>query len=101
MLLGAGLDRVQAANLLSGANSSDQRPSSQDCGGNQRSSTHLAEEQDSHQPAQGSQFECTVLEMLAKFRERLDFLTARVEGSDSLSSMLSEASRMPGSQIGA
>ena len=32
LLLGAGLDRVQAANLLAGAESSGQRPTSQDHG---------------------------------------------------------------------
>ena len=41
-----------------------------------------AEEQGSHQLAQGSQFKRTVMETLAKFREILDSLTARVEGSD-------------------
>ena len=51
-------------------------------------------EQGNHQPAQSSQFEHTVLEMLAKFRERLDSLTARVEGSDSSSLTPSEVSRM-------
>ena len=90
LLLGAGLDRVQAANLLSG-DSLGQRPSSQDCGGDQRSSMQLAVEQGNHQPAQGSQFERTVLETLAKFGERLDSLT-RVEGSDSSSSTPSEVS---------
>ena len=43
--------------------------------------------------AQGSQFECTVLETLAKFGKRLDFLTPRVEGSDSLSLTPSGASQ--------
>ena len=85
LLLGAGLDRVQASNLLAGVESSGQRPTFQDCGADQRSSTQSAEEQGSHQSAQGSQVECTVLETLAKFGERLDSLTARVEGSDSLS----------------
>lgn len=94
LLLGAGLDRVQAANLLSGADSSGQGPSSQDRGGDQRSSTRSAVEQGSHQPAQSSQFERTVLETLAKFGKRLDSLTARVEGSDSSSSTPSEVSRM-------
>ena len=94
LLLGAGLDRVQGANLLSGADSLGQRPSFQDCGRDQRSSTRLAVEQGSHQPAQSSQFERTMLETLAKFRERLDSLTARVEGSDSSSSKSSEVSRM-------
>ena len=43
-----------------------------------------AEEQGIHQSAQnGSQFEHTVLETPAKFEERLDSLTARVEGGDS------------------
>ena len=93
LLLGAGLERVQAANLLSG-DSSGQKPSSQDRGGNQTSSMRSAVEQGSHQPAQSSQFERTVLETLAKFGERLDSLTVRVEGSDSLSSMPSEVSRM-------
>ena len=91
LLLGAALGRVQAANLLSG-DSLGQRPSSQDCGGDQRSSTQLAVEQGNHQPAQGSQFERTVLETLAKFGERMDFLTTRVEGSDSSSSTPSEVS---------
>ena len=50
LLLGAGLDRVQAANLLSGANSSGQRPSSQDCGRNQRSVRRLVR----HHECQGS-----------------------------------------------
>ena len=93
LLLGAGLVRVQAANLLAG--SSGQRPTSQDCGVDQRSSTRSAEEQGSHQSAQGSQFERTVLETLAKFRERLDSLTARVEGNDPSSSTLSGGSQMP------
>ena len=35
LLLGAGLDRVQVANLLFGADSSGQRPSSRDRGGDQ------------------------------------------------------------------
>ena len=45
--------------------------------------------------ARGSQLEHTVLEMLAKFRERLYSLTARAEGSDSssLTSQTSEPSR--------
>ena len=85
LLLGAGLDRVQASNLLAGVESSGQRHTSQDCGADQRSSTQSAEEQGSHQSAQCSQFKCTVLETLAKFGERLDSLTARVEGSDSSS----------------
>ena len=80
LLLGAGLDIVQAADFLAGAESSGQRPTSQDRGRDQRSSTRSAEEQGSHQSVQGSQLEHTVLE---KFRERLDSLTARVEGSDS------------------
>ena len=93
LLLGAGLDRVQATNLLAG--SSGQRPTSQDRGADQRSSTRSAEEQGSHQSAQGSQFERTVPETLAKFGERLDSLTARVEGSDPSSSTLSGASQTP------
>ena len=93
LLLGAGLDRVQAANLLTG-DSSGQRPSSQDRSGDQRSSARSAGKQGSHQPAQSSQFERTVLETLAKFGERLDSLTARVEGSDSSSSTPSEVSRV-------
>ena len=60
LLLGAGLDRVQAANLLTG-DSSGQRPSSQDNGGDKRSSTRSAVEQGSHQLTQSSQFERTVL----------------------------------------
>ena len=88
LLLGAGLDRVQATNLLAG--SSGQRSTSQDFGADQRS-TLSAEEQGSHQSAQGS----TVLETLAKFGERLDSLTARVEGSDPSSSTLSGASQTP------
>ena len=91
LLLGAGLDRVQATNLLAG--SSGQRPTSQDRGAGQRSSTRSAEEQGSHQSAQGSQFERTVLETLAKFGERLNSLTAKVEGSDSSSSTLGGASQ--------
>ena len=79
LLLGARLDRVQATNLLAG--SSGHRPTSQDCGADQRSSTRSAEEQGSHQSAQGSQFERTLMETLAKFGERLDSRTARVEGS--------------------
>ena len=79
LLLGAGLDRVRAANLLT-RDSSGQRLSSQDSGGDQKSSTRSAVEQGSHQPAQSSQFERTVLETLAKFGERLDSLTAKVEG---------------------
>ena len=53
-----------------------------------------AGKQGSHQPPQSSQFERTVLETLAKFRKRLESLTARVESSDSLSSMPSEVSQM-------
>ena len=53
-----------------------------------------AVESGSHQPAQSSQFERTVLETLAKFGERLDSLTARVEGSDSSNLTPSEVSRM-------
>ena len=94
LLLGAGLDRVQAANLLSGTDSSGQGPSSQDRGGDQRSSTRSAVEQGSHQPAQSSHFERTVLETLAKFGKRLDSLIASVEGSDSSSSTPSEVPRM-------
>ena len=90
MLLGAGLNRVQATNLLVG--SLGQRPTSQDRGPDQRSSTWPVEEQGSYQLAQSSQFECTVLETLAKFGERLDSLTARVKGSDSSSSTLSGVS---------
>ena len=44
--------------------------------------------------AQGSHFGRTVLETLAKFRERLDSLTVRVEGSDSTSLTPSRASQM-------
>ena len=93
LLLGAGLDRVRATNLLTG-DSSGKRPSSQDSGGDQRSSTRSAVEQGSHRPAQSSQFERTVLETLANFGQRLDSLTARVEGSDSSSSTPSEVSRV-------
>ena len=57
---------LQAANLLTGE-SSGQRPSSQDSSGDQSSSTSLTVEQGSHQPAQSSQFEWTVLQTLAKF----------------------------------
>ena len=74
LFLGAGLDRVQAANLLAGAESSGQSLTSQDRGRDQRSSTQSAEEHSSHQSAQGSQFECTVMETLAKFGERLDWI---------------------------
>ena len=86
LFLGAGLDRVQAINLLNllaGAESLDQRPTSQDRGADHRSSVQSAAEQGSHQSAQGSHFERTMLETLAKFGERLDSLTVRVEGSDS------------------
>ena len=86
LLLGAGLDRVKATNLL--AESLGQRPTSQDRGADQRSSTRSAEEQ-------GSQFKRTVLETLAKLGERLDSLTVRVEGSDPSSSTLSGASQTP------
>ena len=86
LLLGAGLDRVQAADFLAGAESSGQRPTSQDWSRDQRSSTRLAEEQGSHQLARGSQLERTVLEIRAKFGERLVSLTAGVEGSNFLSS---------------
>ena len=79
LLLEAGLDRAQVTNLLAG--SSGQRPTSQDRGADQRSFTRSAEEQGSHQSAQGSQFERTLMETLAKFGERLDSRTARVEGS--------------------
>ena len=79
LLLGAGLDRVQAANLLAGMESSGQRPTVEDRGRDQRSSTRSAD--GNHQSAQTSQFEQTVLETLAKFGERLDSLTARVRAA--------------------
>ena len=85
LLLGAGLDRVQAANLLSGTDSSDQGPSSQDRDGDQRSSTRSAVEQGK---AQSSQFERTVLETLAKFGKRLDSLTAWIIGASAASPTL-------------
>ena len=91
LLLGAGLDRVQAANLLAGTESSGQRPTVEDHGRDQRSSTRSADS--NHQSAQSSQFEQTVLETLAKFGGRLDSLTARVEGSDSSSLTPSGASQ--------
>ena len=47
-----------------------------------------------HQSVQcGSQFECMVLETLAKFGERLDSLMPRVEGNDFSSLTPSEVSQ--------
>ena len=86
LLLGAGLDRFQAAKLLTG-DSLGQRPSSQDCGGDQTSSVRSAGEQGSHQPAQSSQFE-------RKVRGKTGLAHSEGRGSDSSSLTPSELSRV-------
>ena len=81
LLLGAGLDRVEAANLLAGATVPGQRPSMHGGLEDQRSSSPLVGEQSVPQTATKT-FETTVMETLARFGEKLEYLTARVEGSD-------------------
>ena len=63
MLIGAGLDRVRATNLLTGVEPSGQRPMVQECCMDQGSSLRVTEDQDIHQSVQsGSQFKHTVLQ---------------------------------------
>ena len=81
LLLGAGLDRVEAANLLSGAAVPGHRPSTHGGHEDQRSSSPLVGGQSVPQTATKT-FETTVMETLARFGEKLEYLTARVEGSD-------------------
>ena len=72
MLIGAGLDRVQATNLLTGAEPMGQRPMIQDHRMNQGSSARVTEDQGIHQSVQsGSQFKHTVLQTLKKFRREI------------------------------
>ena len=85
LLLGAGLDRVEAANLLLRATMPGQRPSMHILHEDQRSSSPLMGGQSVPQTATKT-FETTVMETLSRFGKKLEYLTARVEGSDTSTS---------------
>ena len=96
--MGAGLDRVGAASLLSGATLLGQRPSMQESSEDQRSSSQSsAEQSDSHMNSR-EQFETMVLKTLATFGEKLEFLTAKVNRGDALSGESSKTPQTTGSR---
>lgn len=81
LLVGAGLNRVQTANLLSGVTVPGQRRSMHGLHKDQRSSSPLVGGQSIPQTA-AKPFKTMVMETLARFGEKLKYLTVRVEGSD-------------------
>lgn len=76
LLVGAGLNRVQAANLLSGVTVPGQRHSMHGLHKDQRSSSPLVGGQSIPQTA-AKPFKTMVMETLARFGEKLKYLTAR------------------------
>ena len=76
LLVGAGLNRVQAAKLLSGVTVPGQRPSMHGLHKDLRSSSPLVGGQNIPQTA-AMPFKTMVMETLTRFGEKLKYLTAR------------------------